>query len=98
MFSKIAQQLTNAPGATLGVPSTNAGLAAREVASATEDKMSEANLQVAAMGEGNEDLVQRKQAAWTWYQKHGGKSYNTFVQQFNALHDPRSTLRGRPYD
>lgn len=88
IFGKIAQQIASAQRDTLGLPATNAGEAAAEIAAPNSAYSPKANLALIAQLEGNEDLLQKKQAAWTAYSKKGG-TYNGFASQFNRTFDPR---------
>lgn len=89
VFGKIAEQLSAGTRQTLGLPSTNAGTEAAQIASPNSTYSPEANRQVLAQLAGNEDLLQAKTAAWNKYHKAGG-TYNGFVSQFNSTFDPRS--------
>lgn len=90
VFAKIAEQLAAAPGSSLQIPVTNAGIAARDLANASPDKAPEANMEVLAQAAGNEALLQSKWRAWNAYTHHGGKDYNQFVGSFNPVADPRA--------
>lgn len=85
---KIAQMLSAQQRDTLGLPATNAGQEAANIASPNTAYSAGAIQTLAGQLAGNEDLIQKKQAAWTAYQKAGG-SYNGFVNQFNRTYDPR---------
>lgn len=85
---KIAQMLSAQQRDTLGLPATNAGQEAANVASPNTAYSAGAIQTLAGQLAGNEDLIQKKQAAWTAYHKAGG-SYNGFVSQFNKINDPR---------
>lgn len=88
VFGKIAQMIAAQQRDTLGLPATNAGEAAAQVASPNSAYSTEANQTLIGQLIGNEDLLQKKQSAWTKYQKAGG-TYNGFVNQFNTTFDPR---------
>lgn len=92
---KIAAMLAAQQRDTLGLPATNAGEAAAEIASPNTAYSAGAIQTLAGQLAGNEDLIQKKQAAWTKYselpngQPRPGATYNGFVQQFNRAYDPR---------
>lgn len=88
VFGKIAQMIATQQRDTLGLPATNAGEAAAEIAAPNSQYSPEANSALIGQLEGNEDLLQKKQSAWSKYSKAGG-SYNGFISQFNRTYDPR---------
>ncbi len=88
VFGKIAQMIASQQRDTLGLPATNAGQQAADIASPNTEYSPKAIEAVAGQLAGNEDLLQKKEAAWNAYHKKGG-SYNGFVRQFNKNFDPR---------
>lgn len=88
VFGKMAQIVASQQRDTLGLPATNAGEAAAELAAPNTTYSPKANLALIGQLEGNEDLLQTKQAAWTKFSKAGGQ-YNDFASQFNRAYDPR---------
>lgn len=89
VFGKMAEMIASQQRDALGLPGTNAGAEAARVASPQSAYSPEAISRVLAQFEGNEEMLQTKQAAWQAYKAHGGKSYNQFVTQFNRVYDPR---------